>query len=148
MKIFTKASVAALLFAATILPMSGAASAESYSNPDTPNVGSHDSGGSGGTETPRGDEGSGGEDTPGAVLGENDEAPAVEETGGAPAGAEVLGESETAPAAAAAAETAPSGTLPFTGGDVVGMTVVGAAAVGIGAVMVRRSRRVGSSQTA
>lgn len=60
--------------------------------------------------------------------------------------AEVLPTSETAPELAltpedpAATQQAPAGELPFTGGDVAGMTLIGAAAVGIGAVMVRRSR--------
>ena len=40
----------------------------------------------------------------------------------------------------AAAETAPSGSLPFTGTDVAGIAVLGAVAVGVGVVMVRRSK--------
>jgi hypothetical protein len=130
MKIFTTAAAGALLVVATLLPAT-AAGAESYSNPDTPNVGSHDSGAPGGSE----------------VLPSDAEKPVAEEgTSGAPAGAEVLPASAEAPAAAAA-ETAPSGTLPFTGGDVVGMTVIGLGAIGLGTVLVRRSRKE-SAQTA
>jgi hypothetical protein len=63
--------------------------------------------------------------------------------------AEVLGEeASVAPAPAqapaqveAAGATAPSGSLPFTGGDVAGLAIVGAGAVGAGAVMIRRSRK-------
>jgi LPXTG-motif cell wall-anchored protein len=59
-----------------------------------------------------------------------------------------LGEEVTAPEAmpgqeattGAAAQAAPSGSLPLTGGDVVGLAVIGAAAVGTGAVLMRRSR--------
>lgn len=58
------------------------------------------------------------------------------ETGGAPAQAEVP---------AAAAQEAPSGGLPLTGGDVVGMTIIGAGAVAIGTVLVRRSKRAGAA---
>ena len=42
--------------------------------------------------------------------------------------------------APAAVESAPTGSLPFTGGDVVGITVIGAAALGLGTIMVRRSK--------
>ena len=42
--------------------------------------------------------------------------------------------------AGAGAATAPSGTLPFTGGDVVGIAIIGAAAIGLGALLVRRSK--------
>lgn len=60
--------------------------------------------------------------------------------------AEVLPESESrtgAPASAAPADlsTAPGGGLPFTGGDVLGLTLLGAGALGTGVVLVRRSRR-------
>jgi LPXTG-motif cell wall-anchored protein len=58
----------------------------------------------------------------------------VEVPTGAPAQAEVPG---PAPAAA----QAPSGGLPLTGGDVVGMTVIGAGAIAVGTVLVRRSKR-------
>lgn len=36
--------------------------------------------------------------------------------------------------------SAPSGELPFTGGDVVGLTIIGAGALGLGTIMVRRSK--------
>lgn len=41
---------------------------------------------------------------------------------------------------AAAEQTAPSGTLPFTGGDIVGLTAFGTVALAVGLVLVRRSR--------
>lgn len=69
--------------------------------------------------------------TGGAVLGEG----ATAET--TPSSA-VEGESATAAAPAAAA--APSGSLPFTGGDVAGLVLIGGAAIGAGALMIRRSR--------
>jgi hypothetical protein len=64
-------------------------------------------------------------------------------------GGNVLGENLTAdtPAATgapgsveASSATAPSGSLPFTGGDVAGLVVIGAVAVGAGTLMIRRSR--------
>jgi len=68
---------------------------------------------------------------PGGVGSGGDEAPAGGEatTGGA-------GQAE-APGAAAA----PSGSLPVTGGDVLGLTLLGLGAVATGAVLVRRSGR-------
>ena len=104
-----------------------------YCNPDTP-----DSGGS--------DEGSSGQ--PGGVIVGG---PAGEETsrggaGGAAGedGAEVLGAESEAPtdadAVGAGAATAPSGSLPITGGDVVGIAALGAVAVGLGTVLVKRSK--------
>ena len=63
------------------------------------------------------------------------------------AGAEVLPEEVVAPTGAPAqaevpvAEEAPSGNLPLTGGDVLGMTVIGAGAIAVGTVLVRRSKR-------
>ena len=47
---------------------------------------------------------------------------------------------ETSNQAPAAVEAAPSGSLPFTGGDVAGLVVIGGAALGVGVLMVRRSR--------
>lgn len=41
---------------------------------------------------------------------------------------------------AVAPSTAPSGELPFTGGDVIGLTIIGAGALGLGTVLVRRSK--------
>ena len=44
------------------------------------------------------------------------------------------------PTIEAVAETSPSGTLPFTGGDVAGLVAIGVAALGLGTLLVRRSR--------
>ena len=63
-----------------------------------------------------------------------------EETVAEPAQVEVP---EEAPAPAA--QQSPSGSLPFTGGDVVGMTVIGAGAIALGTVLVRRSKRSGAA---
>lgn len=60
------------------------------------------------------------------------------ETGGELAGEEAGGDDT---GAAGAAQTAPTGSLPITGGDAVGLAVIGAAAVATGTVLVRRSRR-------
>lgn len=94
----------------------------------------------------------------GGVLGENANAPCTEATPGGTAGGGttggatsgemcqqpttgVLGNGATAGAPAAAeAASAPSGSLPFTGGDVAGLVLVGGAAIGAGALMIRRSR--------
>lgn len=66
-------------------------------------------------------------------------APGGEEaaTGGAGEEAATGGAGE---AAGAAAQAAPTGSLPLTGGDVVGLAVIGAAAVGAGTVLIRRGR--------
>jgi hypothetical protein len=56
-----------------------------------------------------------------------------------PDNGEVIGEDATREPAAV--EAAPSGTLPITGGDVVGLTVAGGSAIAVGAVLVHRSRR-------
>ena len=65
------------------------------------------------------------------------------------AGAEVLPEEVVAPTGAPAqAEVpaeAPSGSLPLTGGDVLGMSVIGAGAIAVGTVLVRRSKRSGAA---
>jgi hypothetical protein len=129
MKIFTKAAAGALLVVATTFPTAALAGAESYTNPDTPH---HP-----GTDTPDKPDTPGGE-----VLPSDSENPVEEGTSspGGPAGAEVLPSSDEAPAAA---ESAPSGTLPFTGGDVVGMPAIGLGAVAVGTVLVRRSRKDG-----
>ena len=63
----------------------------------------------------------------GAVLGNEEEKPAVQ-----PAAAELPAE--------AAQNSAPSGELAFTGGDVLGMTIIGAGALGVGTILVRRSK--------
>jgi hypothetical protein len=59
----------------------------------------------------------------GGVLGNEQEKPAVQEQ-----------------PAAVQNDTAPSGELAFTGGDVLGMTVIGAGALGVGTILVRRSK--------
>ena len=60
-----------------------------------------------------------------------------------------LGETVTPPSAGPelalteqpeATSTGPSGTLPFTGADVVELSVIGLGAIGAGTIMVRRSR--------
>lgn len=66
---------------------------------------------------------------PGEELGAGEEV-------GAPGAGELP--SEEAAGEEAAAE--PGGTLPFTGGDVVGLAVIGALAVGAGVVLIRRSK--------
>ena len=66
---------------------------------------------------------SGGED--GGVLPSEQEKPAV-----TPASSSNGSSSE-----------APTGELPFTGGDVAGLAIIGAGALGLGAVMVRMSKR-------
>jgi hypothetical protein len=150
MKHYSKAAALGALLIATFLPISaahaeGAQCAEGthangntdpnapYCSPDVPNVGSEDVNNGGGDN--------------GAVLpaeaekptsgGSTDVAPGSGESTpvGAPASA------ENAPTAA----TAPSGTLPFTGGDVVGMAIIGAGALGIGTVLVKRSKKSGSA---
>lgn len=55
--------------------------------------------------------------------------------------------SRSTPAATAPTDVA-GGSLPVTGGDIVGLTVIGAAAVGTGVVLVRRSRRTADSAQA
>jgi hypothetical protein len=58
----------------------------------------------------------------------------------------VLGNEQEKPAAgqlpseAARNDSAPSGELAFTGGDVLGMTIIGAGALGIGTILVRRTK--------
>jgi hypothetical protein len=138
MKILTKAAAGALLVVATTFPTAAIAGAESYTNPHTPHHPGTDTPDKPDTDTPRGE---GGE-----VLPTDSEKPVDEGTSnpGGPAGAEVLPSTAAAPAAA---ETAPTGTLPFTGGDVVGMTAIGLGAVAVGTVLVRRSRKDGA-QTA
>lgn len=147
MRITTKALALAALVFAVAFPATAASAAcdtSPYCNPDTPNAGGSDSGRTGGGDfdttidrsDPEGDSGGG---SVGDVEGE-------ESTGGA---GEVLPESsvdsggEPAGVASAGVETersAPSGTLPLTGGDVVQLAVIGAGAIGLGALLVRRSR--------
>lgn len=57
-----------------------------------------------------------------------------------PQGNQVGATAAVASPAAAPASTS-SGSLPFTGGDVVGLAIVGAAAAGAGTILVRRSRK-------
>jgi hypothetical protein len=54
-------------------------------------------------------------------------------------GEELTAETTTG-GAVEATQAAPSGSLPFTGGDVAGLVIVGGAALGVGVLMVRRSR--------
>lgn len=49
-------------------------------------------------------------------------------------------ESEKPAVIPASDSQAPSGELPFTGGDVIGLTIIGAGALGLGTIMVRRSK--------
>jgi hypothetical protein len=51
----------------------------------------------------------------------------------------VLPSEQEQPVATTSTE-APSGELPFTGGDVAGLAIIGAGALGLGAVMVRKSK--------
>lgn len=61
--------------------------------------------------------------------------------GGTP---DVLPADQTRPAVAANTATKPS-TLPFTGTDIAELVAIGGASVGVGAVLVRRSRRLRTS---
>ena len=108
-----------------------------YCNPDTPDSGGSDEGSSGqpggvivggpaGEETSRGGAGGAAGEDGAEVLGAESEAPTDADAVGAEAGA--------------AAATAPSGSLPITGGDVVGIAALGAVAVGLGTVLVKRSK--------
>jgi len=45
-----------------------------------------------------------------------------------------------AEAPATTSTEAPSGELPFTGGDVAGLAIIGVGALGLGAVMVKKSK--------
>ena len=63
----------------------------------------------------------------GAVLGNEEQKPTVQ-----PASEELPAETAT--------DTAPSGELAFTGGDVLGMTIIGAGALGVGTILVKRSK--------
>ena len=71
---------------------------------------------------------------------ESDSEVLPEETVAKPAQVEVPEE-----AAVPAAQEAPSGSLPLTGGDVVGMSIIGAGAIAVGTVLVRRSKRSGAA---
>ena len=57
---------------------------------------------------------------------------------------EVVPADQTKPAVEANQATRPS-TLPFTGTDVAELVAIGGASVGVGAVLVRRSRRLRTS---
>jgi LPXTG-motif cell wall-anchored protein len=65
-----------------------------------------------------------------------------------PPGDDVLGTDLSRTTPAATAPDAAGGSLPVTGGDIVGLTVIGAAALGTGVVLVRRSRRTADSAQA
>ncbi|HEX4906753.1 MAG TPA: hypothetical protein VFU93_14945 [Acidimicrobiales bacterium] len=122
-----------------------------YCNPNTPDVGGSDSGSDVDTDQPRGDSagGPGGAPVSGGAAGSGgttDDGTAGNggTTGG---GTAVLGAESEAPTGAvsaesggAAAATAPSGALPITGGDVIGIAAFGAAAVGLGTILVKRSK--------
>lgn len=111
MRLISKtAAIALLLFA--LVPAVTAGAQDCATDPYCVDSGDVDSGGS--------DAGGGAE---------------VDNGGGAPA-------SSGRPAAAEsdAPASAPSGGLPITGSDVIGMAVVGAVAIALGAVLVRRSK--------
>lgn len=106
-------------------------------------------------ETPRGelcDEQNGGAANGGTddedVCDDTDVLPSESENtptgGGTDTGA---GDAEGPAGAAAEADaaTAPSGALPLTGGDIIGMAAIGAVALGLGTVLVRRSRTMKSA---
>lgn len=135
MKILSKVAALAAMLLVLVLPT--AAGAQTYPGPSSPDLPP--------TDTPTG----GGDD--GDVLGDDEEqgggvvgGPSTADndgvlgdgTVGAPATAEVSG------------GTAPSGSLPITGGDVVGLALIGGAAVGAGALLVRRSRSLHRSGAA
>jgi hypothetical protein len=120
---FTKAVAAGALLLVVLFGASTSAHAKTacdtpYCSPDTPNAGASDDANVLPSETDQGVSTSGG--GPAAV-----ETPAV-----TPA-------ADTAPAVS----TAPSGSLPFTGGDVVGMAVIGFGALALGTLMVLRSKK-------
>jgi LPXTG-motif cell wall-anchored protein len=77
-------------------------------------------------------------DTP--EVDSSDEEVLPEEIVAKPAQAEIPEE-----AAVPASQEAPSGSLPLTGGDVVGMSIIGAGAIAVGTVLVRRSKRSGAA---
>jgi LPXTG-motif cell wall-anchored protein len=154
MSIFTKAAALGALLVALLLPAAAASAQEctgDYCNPDVPSVGGNDAGdgddsddgdvGAGGDENDEGGEtggAAGGSESGGAGGAEVDDDGEVlgvgeERSGGGPAGAE--GE------VLAGAASAPSGSLPLTGADVVQLVAIGVAAIGVGSVLVRRSRR-------
>jgi hypothetical protein len=124
MKTTSKIAGIGALLLASFLPMTAAHAADCnppYCNPNVPTTGgSSDSGG---------------------VLPSESEKPPVTETAGEPAAVEIEAPAAAETPAPAAVESAPSGSLPFTGGDVVGLTVIGAGALAIGTVLVRRSRK-------
>ena len=119
------AGLGVLLFV-SLVPISAAhADCAPYCGPNGPStpIGPNDSGAVLPSEA---------EQTPPTTVAEV--APAESEQPAAPAVAETP--------APAAVESAPTGSLPFTGGDIAGITVIGIGAVGIGTLMVRRSRTV------
>jgi LPXTG-motif cell wall-anchored protein len=77
---------------------------------------------------------------PGDVAGGGEERPGGVASGEQPRGEEAGVELVTGGPAAQQA-TAPSGSLPVTGGDVAGLLLLGGGAIAGGAVLVRRSRR-------
>jgi LPXTG-motif cell wall-anchored protein len=112
MKILSKVAALAVLLVGLVLPAAAAGAQQTYPAPAAPEVQSSN-------------------DAPPVV--DDGEVLAEEEVrdGGAVLGVEDV---------AGTSDEAPSGALPLTGGDVVGLAAIGAAAVGIGALLVRRSR--------
>lgn len=147
MRISSKAiALAALAFAVTVpaTAASAACATDPYCNPNTPDAGGSDGGRSHGfdldvdSEDDRGTTGDSG-----GSVGDAEGETTTGEAG------EVLPESavdadepigDVASAEVETARSAPSGTLPLTGGDVVQLAVIGVGAIGVGAVLVRRSR--------
>ena len=157
MKTLARAAAAAILLVA--LAAGGAHAQQTpYTNPSTPTNPPSD--------TPRGntseqcipDDDSVDSDGPGGTddevlcdTNDSDVLPDESETGSETPPDEggetvvVPGGAEQPRGTTASGPTAPSGSLPFTGGDVVGLTVVGAAALAVGALLVRRSRAMKQS---
>lgn len=160
MALLKKSAAFAALALALVLPAAPAA-ADDYTGGNPPCIPGESGSGSGtdsdGDGTP--DECDKCDEMPERVeSGEDDNGNGIDdacegETGGTvePGDAEKPGEATTGGAGTAqpgpAAAEAPSGSLPVTGGDVVGLTLIGLFAVGTGAVLVRRSRRDGSAAT-
>lgn len=160
MKMLSKTAASAVLLLAFLLP-TAVAGAQTYPSPPPPDLPQTDGAAGGADEECVPDEDTVDSDGPagvddevacdeGAVLPTNEE---TTPSGGgeavSPGGAE---EGEVGPTgndagAAAGVETAPSGSLPITGGDVVGLVVMGGAALAIGGALVARSRRMRGTAT-
>jgi len=134
--LITKAAVLGTIGLGLVVPFSGVAAADSH---DDAYVCVEES--ATGDEVECNEVRGGGAESGEGVLDSSEGAPGSAETdatGGA-------GEGESP---AAAQQTAPSGSLPITGGDVVGMTIIGAGALAVGTVLVRRSRKSAAATTA